>query len=80
MITVGTYEAKTQLPKLLRHVANGETVLITKHGKPLARLVPAEMEIDRDKVRHAVDKLREFSKGHTLGGYTIQKLRDEGRR
>lgn len=38
---VGAYEAKTHLPKLLERVARGERITITKHGKPIATLVPA---------------------------------------
>jgi len=38
--TVGAYEAKTTLPALLQHVANGHDVVITKHDRPIARLVP----------------------------------------
>lgn len=37
---VGTYEAKTNLPKLLARVAKGERVVITRHGKPIADIVP----------------------------------------
>jgi prevent-host-death family protein len=39
--TVGAYEAKTHLPRLLAEVEAGGEVVITKHGKPIARLVPA---------------------------------------
>lgn len=38
--TVGAYEAKTHLPALLARVEAGETVTITRHGHPVARLVP----------------------------------------
>ena len=41
MITVGAFEAKTTLSALLERVAGGEEVLITKHGRAVARLVPA---------------------------------------
>ena len=41
MITVGAFEAKTTLSALLERVAAGEEVLITKHGRALARIVPA---------------------------------------
>ena len=41
MHTVGSYEAKTHLPQLLERVERGETITITRHGKPVARLVPA---------------------------------------
>ena len=37
---IGAYEAKTHLPKLLDRVAHGESLTITRHGKPVARLVP----------------------------------------
>jgi prevent-host-death family protein len=46
MITVGVFEAKTHLSSLLDRVAEGEEVVITKHGKPVARLVSA-VRIDR---------------------------------
>ena len=42
METVGSYEAKTHLPQLLERVAKGEAFTITKHGVPIARLVPIE--------------------------------------
>jgi prevent-host-death family protein len=41
-ITVGAYEAKTHLPRLLAEVEAGGEVVITKHGKPIARLVPVD--------------------------------------
>lgn len=42
MIEVGVHEAKTTLSRLLRRVAGGEEVLITRGGRPIARLVPAQ--------------------------------------
>ena len=42
MRQVGAYEAKTHLPRLLDEVAQGESITITKHGVPVARLVPPE--------------------------------------
>ena len=41
MIKVGAFEAKTHFSALLDRVAAGEEVLITKHGKPIARLIGA---------------------------------------
>ena len=79
MRTVGAFEAKTQLSNLLDIVERGEEVLITRHGKPVARLVPAEI-VDRARVRAAIDKLKVLAKGHTLGGLSSKELRDEGRR
>lgn len=42
MTTVTAYEAKTHLPRLIRAVEQGETVIITRHGKPVAKLAPIE--------------------------------------
>ena len=42
MTTVGAYEAKTHLPRLIRAAERGETVIITRYGKPVAKLAPVE--------------------------------------
>ena len=42
METIGAYQAKTHLPKLLERVIKGERFIITKHGMPVAILQPAE--------------------------------------
>lgn len=79
MITVGAFEAKTHLSTLLDRVAAGEEVVITKHGKPVARLVSAE-KIDRQRAQDAFDKLKLLRKKTTLGGLSWKSLRDQGRR
>jgi prevent-host-death family protein len=78
MITVGAFEAKTHLSTLLDRVAAGEEVVITKHGKPVARLVGAQ-HIDRARVSDAFEKLKALRKGTTLGGLSWKELRDKGR-
>jgi prevent-host-death family protein len=78
MITVGAFEAKTHLSALLERVAGGEEVVITKHGKPVARLVRATT-FDQADVDDAVAQLRRFRKGKTLGGLSWKALRDAGR-
>ena len=78
-LTVGAFEAKTHLSSLLDRVARGEEVVITKHGKPVARLIAAERH-DRDRVGDAVTRLKRLRKGTTLGGLSWKALRDEGRR
>ncbi|HVB17688.1 MAG TPA: type II toxin-antitoxin system prevent-host-death family antitoxin [Stellaceae bacterium] len=75
---VGAYEAKTHLPALLERVARGEHITITKHGKPIARLVPVD-GTDLVRRREAVERLKEFAKGRTLG-VPIKQLIEEGRR
>jgi prevent-host-death family protein len=78
MITVGAFEAKTHLSALLDRVEAGEEVVITKHGRPVARLVGARA-IDRTRVNAAFEKLKAMRKGTTLGGLSWKTLRDEGR-
>ncbi|HEU0155869.1 MAG TPA: type II toxin-antitoxin system prevent-host-death family antitoxin [Stellaceae bacterium] len=78
MISVGAFEAKTHLSALLDRVAAGEEVLITKHGKPVARLAPVH-QIDRARANHAFERLKELRKGTTLDGLSWKELRDEGR-
>lgn len=79
MITVGAFEAKTHLSTLLERVSRGEEVLITRHGKAIARLVPAVMA-DRERADAAIAKLKAARAGITLGGLDWKNLRDEGRR
>jgi prevent-host-death family protein len=78
-ITVGAFEAKTHLSTLLDRVVEGEEVIITKHGKPVARLVSAA-RIDRARVNDAFEKLKLLRKRTTLDGLSWQALRDTGRR
>ena len=79
--TVGAFDAKTKLGQLLDRVARGETIIITRHGAPVAKLVPVEEDFDREKARRAAKELEEFSKGiHLPKGVTIRELIDEGRR
>lgn len=79
MITVGAFEAKTHLSSLLERVERGEEVLITRHGKPIARLVPAAAA-DRAQVDEAIAKLKALRINSSLGGHDWKELRDEGRR
>jgi prevent-host-death family protein len=80
MHTVGVFEAKNRLTSLLDEVEEGGEVLITRRGKPVARLVRADVGFDRAKARRAADGLRAASKGVTLGGLSLKELIDEGRR
>jgi prevent-host-death family protein len=76
---IGAYEAKTHLARLLDEVAEGKSVVITRHGMPIARLCPAHSPApDADEVIRA---LRSARRGVTLGaGLSVEKLIDEGRR
>lgn len=80
MREVGAFEAKNKLGALLDWVAAGEEVLITRHGRAVARLVPATPTFDRAKARQAARGLLEASRGVKLGGrITIKDLVNEGR-
>jgi prevent-host-death family protein len=78
--TVGAFHAKTHLSELLDRAEKGETITITRHGKPVARLVPANDEAARARRVEAAAQLREFAKRHTLGGLDWKALRDEGKK
>jgi prevent-host-death family protein len=77
--SVGSYEAKTHLAQLLERVAKGERFTITKHGVPVAMLVPAPAD-ERPDVESAVAAMIEFGRGRTLGDLTIREMIEEGRR
>ncbi|MBU6374250.1 MAG: type II toxin-antitoxin system prevent-host-death family antitoxin [Alphaproteobacteria bacterium] len=79
MITVGAFEAKTTLSALLDRVASGEDVLITKHGKPVARLTKP-LPADEPDVDAVIERLRDLRRGVTLGDLDWRELRDEGRK
>ena len=80
MRTVGSYEAKTHLPRLLDEVAGGEEITITKHGVPVAVLVPPS-GTKRRSPGEVIEELKELRKGVRLGeDLTIRDLIEEGRR
>ena len=79
MLEIGAFEAKNRLGALLDRVESGEEIVITRRGRPVAKLVPTGPGFDRTKARRAVEGLLEASRGVTLGGSTIRELIDEGR-
>lgn len=79
MRTIGAYEAKTHLPRLLDEVERGERITITKHGRVVAVLVPPDAAVPVD-VEGVVQRFREFRRGNRLDGVTIRELIDDGRR
>jgi len=81
---VGSFEAKTKLAELLDKVEAGETVTITRRGKPVAKLVPASLdENERARRRALIDEIKRKRAGWDRGakpGATIPELIKEGRR
>lgn len=57
MESVGVYEAKTHLARLVERVRQGESLTITRHGLPVARLVPVS-EDARERALQAADRIR----------------------
>ncbi len=64
-------EAKTHLPKLLDQVEQGETLVITRHGRPVARLVPNE-EQRRAEIGKAIDEIQKLRENS--GSVTVDEL------
>jgi prevent-host-death family protein len=80
MYTVGTFEAKTHFSALLEQVEKGELVIITKHGHPVAKLMPINETVSKENIQTAIQAIKSFNRRHTLGGLEWKVLRDEGRR
>jgi prevent-host-death family protein len=82
MEEIGAFDAKNKLSALLDKVERGEEILITRRGRPVAKLVPATKSVDREKVRAAVKGIRELAKKMNLGPFNWEewkRYRDEGR-
>ena len=80
MDEIGAYKAKTRLAELLVRVEKGERIVITRHGRPVAQLVPVPGAPDRT-VDEAVAAILSFRTGRTLGtGLAVRDLIQEGRR
>ena len=77
---VGAYEAKTHLSELLEKVEAGEEITITKHGAPIARLVPVEKDVSPEERLAAIERIQKLAIGLSLGGLKVRDLLREGRR
>ncbi len=80
MREIGAFEAKNTLGSLLDLVEHGEQVVITRRGKPVARLVREADFIDRTQALAAVAAMKKLREGVTLGeGLSVRDLIEEGR-
>lgn len=75
----GAFEAKTHFSTLLEDVAHGEHIVITKHGRPIARIIPFSGS-SRDRISQTIRRIHAFGMEHPLGDLDWKELRDEGRR
>ncbi|MBI5121479.1 MAG: type II toxin-antitoxin system prevent-host-death family antitoxin [Rhodospirillales bacterium] len=80
MFVIGAYEAKTHLPELLRSVEKGETIIITRRGTPIARIVPFETA-NSAVTAATIDRMKRARQTRTpMTPAEIMELRDEGRK
>ncbi len=78
-ITVGAYEAKTKLARLLARVSRGGEVIITKHEKPVARLMPISPDT-RLSVQESLNGLAAIRSRAGRGSESLKQLIVAGRR
>ena len=63
MDEIGAFDAKNKLSALLDKVERGEEIVITRRGRPVAKLVPMNAGYDREQARAAAKRIRERAKG-----------------
>lgn len=80
MKQLGAYEAKTHLSRILDQVEQGESFMISKHGRPVAVLLPVSRSAPQLPAGEVVARLRINRRGRTLGDVTVRELIDDGRR
>lgn len=74
---VSAYDAKTHLPRLLARVADGERFVITRHGKPVAQLIPFEAG-SAESVRAAIDSVATIRRQLSRSGVTLADILEPG--
>lgn len=81
MKEIGAFEAKNTLGRLLDRVEHGEEIVITRHGKPVARLVPNMEIVNQNEARPAFDRIRKRAQklGMRFNWNALKAERDAGR-
>ena len=75
---IGSYEAKTKLPELLRQVKAGKSFTIPNRGEAVADLVPSAGAKAKDRVA-AAEKIKAFMLADPVRGVDIKALVEDGR-
>ena len=75
MTKVGAIEAKNKLSELLDRVEKGEEIVVTRHGRPVARLVPMSPGIDRVQAEAALQRMRDRAVQAGLGPFDWEPLK-----
>lgn len=78
MYTVGAFEAKTHFSSLLEEVEKGQQIVITKHGRAVAKLSPMTT-ISQESIQEAIENIKKFQSFYNLRS-DWKELRDEGRK
>jgi prevent-host-death family protein len=78
--TVGAYDAKTHFSELLERAEAGDEITITKHGTPVAKLVPVKKVAPAEERAAAIQRIQKLASGLSLGGLRVKDLIREGRR
>jgi prevent-host-death family protein len=82
MTEVGAFEAKNKLSALLDRVEKGEEIVITRHGRPIAKLIPTNGGVDRAEAQAALQRMRDRAIEAGLGAFdwkTLKADRDASR-
>jgi prevent-host-death family protein len=81
VITIGTYEARTRFSELVARTEKGESFLVTKNGRPVARITPAN-NVDRERAQKAAERLRALlaTQGPPVSEQDAQRNWDELKR
>jgi prevent-host-death family protein len=79
MKEVGIYEARVHFGDLMRKVEEGETIIVTRHGRPIAKFCP--LSGDTNDPAAAMEAIHRFRRLHrpSLGGLSLRELIEEGR-
>lgn len=78
MRRVGLFEAKQKLSELVERASRGERIGITRRGKLVAQVGPAESEMSVEEIFERIERIRQKAKPHP--GVTTKDLIEEGRR
>ena len=78
-LTIGAFEAKNRFSELIDRVDHGAEITITKHDRPVAKIVPVDNAAARRR-KHAAAELRALRSRYTLKDASVRELIDEGRR
>ena len=81
MLKIGAFEANNTFGALLDRVQRGEEIIITRHGEPVARLVPNTGKVDQNEVQGALQRIRDRAQAQSakFDWKSLKEARDRGR-